>query len=68
MSALTVNHILSLHRFFTELFNVLLIHCQAPGLCLQVLGVRLQVSPQCSKLRVWGGVTYRAFELQTLNF
>lgn len=55
MSALTINHILPLHRFPGELPQVLLIHGQAPGLCLQVLGVRLQVGPQGRKLGVCGG-------------
>lgn len=52
MCGLTVNHVLSLHRVFRELFNVLLINCQAPGFCFQVLGVGLQLSPQGSELGV----------------
>lgn len=49
---LTVNHILSLHRVLAELLQVLLIHRQAPGLRLQVLGVTLQVGPERSELGV----------------
>lgn len=52
MCGLTVNHVLSLHRVFRKLFNVLLINCQAPGFCFQVLGVGLQLSPQGSELGV----------------
>lgn len=52
MCGLTVNYVLSLHHFFGKLFNVLLINGQAPRLCFQVLGVRLQLSPQRSELGV----------------
>lgn len=52
MWGLTVNHVLSLHRLFRKLFKVLLINCQAPGLCFQVLGVGLQLNPQGGELGV----------------
>ncbi len=46
-NTLTIYHILSLHSFFRVLLHVLLVNCQTPRLCLQVLGIRLQISPHC---------------------
>lgn len=52
-ATLTINHILPLHHFFGVLLDVLLLHCQTPGLRLQVLGVGVQFSPHCRIMSIW---------------
>lgn len=50
---LTINDLLSLYGLFLELFHVLLIDTQSPGLHLKALHIRLQVCPQGSVMGIY---------------